>query len=128
VVVLLGALGIVACGGGGGDGPKAAGGKVFRQAEVKRCLKHERLLLASRRTETGIDFTAYWRDGKNRADFGVELTPEGAATRLDAWEKLAKQANVENPRAYYARYGNVVVGYQRLPTRADRALLERCLT
>jgi hypothetical protein len=127
VVVLLGALGIVACG-GSGEGPKAAGGKVFRQAEVKRCLKHQRLLLPSRRTETGIDFTAYWRNGRNRADFGVEPSPEAAATRQDAWEELAKQANVANPQAYYARYGNVVVGYQRLPSKADRALLERCLT
>jgi hypothetical protein len=29
--------------------------------------------------------------------------------------------------AAYARYGNVVVGWERLPSAADRLRLERCL-
>lgn len=128
-LLLAALLPLSGCGGGGGGGTsKPAGGKVLRPAALQRCLKKQRLLLASHSTQSGIDFTAYWRDGRNQADFGVERTPEAAAAREDAWKKLAEQAHIKNVDAYYARYGNVVVGYERVPSAADRQRLERCLT
>jgi len=126
LVVSLAPLGVSACGGGGSKS-QPAGGKVYQQASVERCLKRERLLLADRRTSTGIDFTAYWRNGRNRADFGVESSPDAAASRQGSWTHLAEQANVKNASIYYHRYGNVVVAWQRLPGPPDRALVERCL-
>jgi hypothetical protein len=116
------------CGGDGGSGKEPqAGGKVLRPAALHRCLKRQHLLVASHATPSGIDFTAYWRDGRNQADFGLEQGPEQAAAREDAWKRLAEQAHIDDAGAYYARYGNVVVGWERLPSAADRLRLERCL-
>jgi hypothetical protein len=115
------------CGGSGDKKPEPAGGKVLRPAALQRCLKRQRLLVTPHPTQSGIDFTAYWRDGHNQADFGLERGPEQAAAREDAWKQLAGQAHIANASAYYARYGNVVVGYEQLPSAADRLRLERCL-
>jgi hypothetical protein len=130
-LLLAALLPLSGCGGGGGGGggtSEPAGGKVLRPAAVQRCLKKQRLLVTPHATQSGIDFTAYWRNGRNQADFGVERAPGAAAAREEAWKKLAAQAQIKNVDAYYARYGNVVVGYERVPSTADRQRLERCLT
>src|SRR3954447_3468153 len=92
-VMLAALLPLNGCG-GGGDKPQAAGGKVLHTPAVRRCLEKQRLLVARKGARNGIDFTAYWRDGHNQADFGVERGPEEAAAREDAWKQLAEQAHI----------------------------------
>src|SRR4051794_1060806 len=95
-VMLAARLPLGGCGGGGGDKPEPAGGKVLRIAAVQRCLKKQRLLVARKGAQNGIDFTAYWRDGHNQADFGLERGPEEAAAREDGWKQLAEQAHIRD--------------------------------
>jgi len=122
-------LSLAACGGGdnGGSGDLAKG-KAFDQSELERCLRGARLRVEPRDTDTGIDFTARSRSGLISADFGVERTADDAEARENAWRKLAEQAQVENIDDYYFRYGNVVVAYERVPSKATRATVERCLS
>ena len=127
--LLIASLLPVACGGGGGDGKgDLANGKVFDQRELQSCLRGDGFRIEPRNTDSGIDFTARSRDGLVSADIGVESGPDQAKAREDAWRKLAEDAQVENIDDYYFRYGNVVVAYERVPSEADRASIERCLS
>jgi hypothetical protein len=127
--VLVACLTLAACGGGDdGGSTDLAAGKVFDQRELQSCLRDQGWRIEPRTTDSGIDFTTRSRSGLISADVGVEQTPAGAEKREDAWKELAAQAQVENIDDYYFRYGNVVVGFERIPSKSDRAPVERCLT
>jgi hypothetical protein len=126
---LLVVLSLAACGGGEDGGSEdLAKGKVFEEAELQSCLRKARFTIQPRDTESGIDFSARSRSGLVNVDVGVERGPEEAATREEAWRKLAEQAEVENIDDYFFRYGNVVVAYEQVPSESDRAPVERCLS
>ena len=126
---VLVALVLAACG-GDGDGGRGdlADGKVFDAFAVKSCLRDAGFRIEPHVTDTGIDFTVRWRSGANNADVAVERAPGDAEAREGEWRQLAEQAGIENAGDYYFRYGNVLLGYARLPGEADRARIERCLT
>ena len=91
-------------------------------------MRKARFTIQPRDTESGIDFSARSRSGLVNVDYGVERGPEDAASREEAWRKLAEQAEVENIDDYFFRYGNVVVAYEQVPSESDRAPVERCLS
>jgi hypothetical protein len=124
---VLVALLLAACDGDGGRGD-LADGKVFDASAVKSCLRDAGFRIEPQVTDTGIDFTVRWRSGANNADVAVERAPGDAEAREGEWRQLAEQAGIENAGDYYFRYGNVLLGYARLPGEADRARIERCLT
>ena len=97
---------------------------------TRRCLPRTRAgRIEPRGTDTGIDFTARSRSGLTRlTDIAVERTPDAAKTREDAWKELAAGAGVENIDDYYFRYGNILIGYERVPSTPDQAPIERCLS
>ena len=128
-LVPIACLLLAACGGGDDGGSKdLAAGKVFDQAELQQCLRDQKWRIEPRTTDSGIDFTTRSRSGLISADVGVEQTPADAEKREDAWKELAAQANVDNIEDYYFRYGNVIVGFERVPSESDRAPIERCLS
>ncbi len=100
---------------------------MFGQAELQRCLRDRGWRIEPRSTDSGIDFTTRSRSGLISADVAVETTPAAAEQRAAAWKELAAQANIENIDDYYFRYGNVLVGFERVPSESDRAPLARCL-
>ena len=126
--VFLASLLPAACGGDGDGKGDLANGKVFDQAELESCLRSDGFRIEPRNTETGIDFTARSRSGLITTDIAVEKSPDEAKTREDAWKDLAAGAGVEDIDDYYFRYGNVLIGYERVPSKRDQAPLERCLT
>jgi predicted ABC-class ATPase len=117
-------LALVGC----GDSGPSPGGRTLNETAVKRCLKSKGLTVQGHQTESGIDFSAYWRDGRNSADIGVASTPGAAADLEESWKKLAQQAHVQNIDAYYFRHGNIVVGYERVPNATEKARVASCLT
>jgi hypothetical protein len=120
------------CGGDGdsdGDGSRdLAAGKLFDPADVTRCLRAQGFGAVPNRTDTGVDFTVHRRDGRNTIDVGVEQTAAAAADLEKEWRELADQAAIENPSAYYFRYGNLMLGYERVPSAEFRRKVERCLS
>jgi hypothetical protein len=101
---------------------------VFDRGELQACLRAQNWRIERRNTDTGIDFTTRSRSGLISADVGIEKSPAEVETREQDWKELAAQAGVENIDDYYFRYGNVVVGFERIPSKSDRAPVERCLT
>ena len=100
---------------------------MFDPAAVKSCLRKERFRIEPRATDTGIDFTVRWRSGVNDADVAVEQNPGAAESREREWKKLAADAGIDNIDSYYFRYGNLLIGYAKVPAKEDRARIERCL-
>ena len=121
-------MAVAGCGGGddGGNGD-LANGKVFDPAAVKSCLREQGFRIEPRETDIGIDFTVRWRSGLNNADVAVERDPGAAESREQEWKKLANEAGIDNIDNYYFRYGNLLFGYAKVPGKADRARIERCL-
>ena len=126
--LLVASLLPAACGGGDDGKGDLANGKVFDQAELQSCLRDQGFRVEPHETDTGIDFTVRSRSGLISMDVGVERTPDDAKTREDAWKELAAQAEVENIDDYYFRYGNILVGYERVPSERAQARTERCLS
>ncbi len=126
--LLVASLLPAACGGGDDGKGDLANGKVFDQAAVQSCLRDQDFRIEPRETDTGIDFTARSPSGLITADIAVERTPDAAKTREDAWKELAAQAEIENIDDYYFRYGNILIGYERVPSERDQAPIERCLS
>ena len=126
---MLLSLSLASCGDGDGGGSRdLAVGKTFDAAELRGCLRDQNWRIEPRVTDTGIDFTTRSRSGLISADVAVERTPADAQQREDSWKELATDAGVENIDDYYFRYGNVIVGFERVPSAADRAPIERCLS
>ena len=120
-------LAAAGCGGGDDGNGDLANGKVFEPAAVKGCLRGQGFRIEPRETDIGIDFTVRWRSGLNNADVAVERDPGAAESREQEWKKLADEAGIDNIDTYYFRYGNILIGYEKVPSKADRARIERCL-
>jgi hypothetical protein len=128
LLLLVTALPVGACGGDGeGGSGDLAPGKVFDQAEVTRCLRGQGYRIERVPTDAGVDFTVRRRDGRNSIDVAVERTSGAAEAREQEWRKLAAEAGVEDAGAYYFHYGNVLLGFERVPSEAFRQEVERCL-
>ena len=127
-IVLVAASLPSACGGDGGGGSgDLAPGKLFDPADVMGCLRNQGFAIERKRTDTGIDYTIRRRDGRNSIDVGAEATASDAADREQEWRMLADQAGIEDAQDYYFRYGNLLLGYERVPSEAFRRTVERCL-
>ena len=100
---------------------------MFDPAAVKSCLRKEGVRIEPHETDTGIDFTVRWDSGLENADVAVERDPGAAESREQEWKKLAADAGIENIDSYYFRYGNLLIGYAKVPAKEDRARIERCL-
>jgi hypothetical protein len=100
---------------------------VFDPAAVKSCLRKDGFRIEPHETDTGIDFTLRWGSGLSNADVAVEQDPGAAESREHEWKQLADDAGIDNIDSYYFRYGNVLIGYAKVPGKADRARIERCL-
>jgi hypothetical protein len=118
---------VAACGGDGGT-PDLAAGKTFDAAQLRSCLRDQNWRIEPRVTDIGVDFTTRSRSGLISADVAVERSAADAEQRVESWKDLARDADVENVEDYYFRYGNVVVAFERVPSGAARAPVERCLT
>ena len=125
-IVLAAALLPAGCGDDGGSGDLAPG-KLFDPADVTGCLRNQGFAVERLRTDTGIDFTVRRRDGRNSIDVAVERSASDAADREQEWRKLAGDAGVDDAQDYYFRYGNLILGYERVPSKAFRRNVERCL-
>ena len=129
IAVLLASLLVSGCGGGDDSGSAdLANGKVFDQAELRDCFRDQGFRVDPRQTETGIDLAVQWRSGQNNADVAVEPDPAAAESREEEWKQLADDAGIENAESFYFRYGNVLIGYEKVPGEQDRARIERCLS
>jgi hypothetical protein len=128
VVPMVSLLAAAGCGGGDDGSADLASGKVFDPAAVKSCLREQGFQIEPRETDIGIDFTVGWRSGLNNADVAAEPDPAAAESREEEWKKLADEAGIDNIDNYYFRYGNVLIGYEKVPGKADRARIERCLS
>jgi hypothetical protein len=128
-VLIVSLLAAAGCGGDGdGGNGDLANGKVFDPTVLKTCLRGEAFRIEPRETDIGIDFTVRWRSGLNNADVAVERDPAAAESREEEWKKLADEAGIDNIDDFYFRYGNVLIGYEKVPGKADRARIERCLS
>ena len=116
-----------ACGSDSDGKGDLASGKLFDPVDVTRCLRGEGFSVDAPQSGLEIDFTVRRPDGRNSIDVGVEPTASDAADREKEWRKLADEAGVEDAQSYYFRYGNLVLGYERIPTGAFRRKIERCL-
>ena len=125
-VVLAGAM-LAACGGEDDGRGDLAQGKLFDPGDVTSCLRDEGFSVEPQRTDIGVDLTVRRPDGRNSIDVGVERSATDAAEREKAWRKLAEDAGVDNAQAYYFRYGNLILGYERAPSERFRQKVERCL-
>ena len=125
--VLAAALLAAGCGDDGGGKGDLAAGKLFDPADVTRCLRAQGLSVERHPTDTGIDYTVRRRDGRNSIDMAVERSVADAADREEEWRKLAGDAGIESAEDYYFRYGNLLLGYARVPSEAFRRTVERCL-
>jgi hypothetical protein len=126
-IVLTAALLAAGCGDDGGGRGDLAPGKLFDPADVTSCLRAQRLAVERHPTDTGIDYTVRRRDGRNSIDMAVERSAADAADREQEWRKLAADAGIDNAQDYYFRYGNLLLGYARVPSDAFRRNVERCL-
>ena len=90
---------------------------MFDPAAVKSCLREQGFRIEPRETDIGIDFTVRWRSGLNNADVAVEQDPGAAESREQEWKKLADEAGIDNIDTYYFRYGNILIGYEKVRAR-----------
>jgi hypothetical protein len=127
LLVLVASLLPVACGGGDEGRGDLANGKVFDATAVKSCLRKQGFRIEPRLSDVGIDFAVRWRSGLNSAEVAVEKDPGAAESREEEWKQIAGEAGIEDLDSYYFRYGNILIGYEKVPGEPDKARVERCL-
>jgi hypothetical protein len=44
-----------------------------------------------------------------------------------AWKQIAGEAGIEDLDSYYFRYGDILIGYEKVPGEPDKTRVERCL-